>query len=595
LEEKNFKIWLSELKSKCDIVSVVSKYCNLTRRGSHYWTCCPFHNEKTPSMCIYEYEQTFHCFGCKEFGDVIKFVLKIESCDFMQAVEILCHSIGEQVPNFSSVSDDSIKEKKKEKDNILKLLNDAMEHYKENLYLDKAKPAQNYIKSRQLTKRELDDFSIGYSLDYKEMISYLKSKGYSQELMKKAGVAEVSDKGYYYDTYGGRLMFPLFNVYNECVGFSARILTNDKNKAKYKNSPNNVVFDKSKTMFGLNLVRKLKQKQAVDRVIIVEGQMDVIAMHKAGFKNTVASLGTAFNEQHAKMLKLISNNVILCLDGDFAGQKASYKIIDVLSSNGFNVRVVKLPDNNDPDEYIKKYGIESMQKQLDNAKDAIEFKIEYVAQNINFDMQDEKAKFIRDALAILNTLGSDSEKQIYLKKIKEISGVPIDVLRQDLFKNNVFTDETKNLPTKEMAGLEDGTNKAIKFILASMLYKKDYVNYKVNLNKYLYNNTYVKLYELLMNKVKNKENFTVSSLIDEFNFEQEPNLIDIVNYNFEQNGNNEKYYNECLWNIVEKHLKQQQADLNEKFQNSKDSNERKQILLEISNITKKLKNRVMED
>lgn len=590
---QDFKQWLGELKSKCDIVSVMSKYCRLVQKGRSYWTCCPFHMEKTPSLCIYENEQSYHCYGCREHGDVVKFVQKIESCDFMQAIEILAKSVGMEVPNFSTTSSDGIEKRKKEKDLVLEVLNEAKNHYIQNLYKPQAKSAQDYIKKRLLTKKELDDFALGYSQDYQDLINHLKLKGFSYEIMQKAGIAEKGNNGYY-DVFAYRLMFPLFNLHDECVGFSGRILTNDKTKAKYRNSSNTIVFDKSNTIYGLNLVRALKRTQNVDKVVIVEGQMDVIAMHKAGFKNAVACLGTAFTQNHARQLKLISNNAVVCLDGDGAGLKACNKIVDVLASEGFVVRVVKLPNGNDPDEYIKEHGKESMQKQLDNAIDYIDFQIDYLATGLDFSKSDEKAKFVRQAISLLDKLGSDSEKQIYLKHIKNLSGVPVDVLRQDVFKRATTAQKNADYEPADI-NMEDGTNRAIKCVLASMLYKKEYVNYNFPLKKYLLNNSYIKLYDLIIQKRAIGQEFKVSMLYDEFDMENEPNLVDIINYNFEQNGNNEKYYNECLWNIVEKDLKNQQTELNQKFLNSKDSDERKKILMQISEITKKLKNRIMED
>lgn len=593
MAEADFKTWLGELKTKCDIVSVFSKYCHVVSKGRNYWTCCPFHMEKTPSLCIYDIEQTFHCYGCKEHGDVIRFVMKMESCDFLQAVEILAKSVGMEIPNFSSKDADGIDKRKKEKDKVLECLQAANAHYQENLYKSIAKPAQDYIKKRKMTKRELDNFNLGYSIDYTEIITHLKSKGFSEDVMQKAGIIDKGAKGGYYDHFAYRLLFPIYNIYGECVGFSGRILTNDKTKAKYKNSPATIVFDKSNTVFGLNLVRKYKQSEAVDKTIIVEGQMDVIAMHKAGFINSVACLGTAFTSQHAKQLKLISNNVTCCLDGDKAGQNATNKMVDILAENGFNVKVVKIPNGKDPDEYINEFGKESLAKLIDEAQDYIDFKIDYIADGVDFKKSDQKAKFVRGALDILNTLKTNSEKQVYLKHIKDLSGVPIDVLRNDLTLNNVSQSnvETQN----EIQNLEDGSNRAIKFILAAMLYKKEFVKNNVNIRPYLHNNTYIKLYEYMLSKRQKNEIYTVSSLYDEFDVDNEPNLIDIINYNFEQIGNNEKYYEECLWSLAEKHLKNQQAKLNEEFSSCSDLNERKKILLEISKITQKLKNKEMEE
>ena len=517
--------------------------------------------------------------------------MKIESCDFMQAVEILAKSVGMDVPNFSVVNNDGIEKRKKEKDQILNALNLANQHYQQNLYKDFAKPAQEYVKKRLLTKRELDNFGLGYSANYSDLVNFLKSKGVSEDIMEKAGLVKRGEKGCY-DVFAYRLTFPLYNIYSECVGFSARILTNDKTKAKYQNSPTTMVFDKSKTVFGLNLVRQAKQKETIDKVIVVEGQMDVIAMHKAGFKNAVACLGTAFTQNHAKQLKLISDNVVVCLDGDGAGQKATFKIVDILAENGFNVRVVKNTSGKDPDEYIKDHGIDAMKKLIDSAEDYIDFQIDYLAKDVDFSMSDEKARFVRNSLKLLEKLKTNSERQIYLKHIKTLSGVPTDVLQQDIYSQGTMQAKVEEQQTVQ--NMEDGSNRAIKFILASMMYKKEYSK-NHNIKKFLHNNTYIKLYDLIDKKINSGTPFTVSSLYDEFDFDSEPNLVDIVNYNFEENGNNEKYYQECMWSLTEKYLKNEQSRLNAEFANSKDTEERKKILIKISEITKKLKNKEMEE
>ena len=233
-----------------------------------------------------------------------------------------------------------------------------------------------------------------------------------------------------------------------------------------------------------------------------------------------------------------------------------------------------------------------MHSLIDNAIDYIDFQIDYLANGVDFTKSDEKARFVRNSLTLLSKLATTSEKQIYLKHIKKLSGVPIDILQQDVYNNAnkiVSVQENKNIQN-----MEDGTNRAIKFILASMLYKKDYVkNY--NISQFLNNSTYVKLYNLILQKQKNNEQFKVSSIYDEFDVDNEPNLVDIIDYNFEQNGNNQKYYEECLWSLIEKRLKERQTELNFQFSNCKDIEKRKEILLEISNITKKLKNKEMEE
>ena len=330
--------WLDELKRKSDIVNVVSKYVRLEQKGRKYWGCCPFHAEKTPSFCV-DPEGFYHCFGCKEGGDVIRFVEKMESCDFMDAVKILAENCHMELPELSGVDDQVIK-KKKEKDRVIKVLDCAYKHYQSNLYLDSAKKAQEYIKSRGFTRRELEDFKIGYSNSWTDLVSHLKKQGFSYEEMLLAGlIAKKEGSSNYYDVMGGRLIFPIFNSFNECIGFSARILEKS-DYAKYKNTAETIVFQKNRVVFGINLLKKLKQSGGLSQIILVEGQIDVIAMHRAGFRSTVACMGTALTENHAKELKKLCDNVLICFDGDSAGVKATLRSIDILKNAGLNITIV---------------------------------------------------------------------------------------------------------------------------------------------------------------------------------------------------------------------------------------------------------------
>lgn len=580
--------WLEQLKSKNDIVTVMSQYLTLQQKGKNFWTCCPFHNEKTPSMSINGLEQFYHCFGCKEHGDVITFIQKIESCDFMTAVEILAKNANMEIPAFTM--DNNIKEKKKQKETILKILDIAAKHYEENLYLKTSINAQNYIKQRKLTKKELDKFHIGFAKDWTEMITYLKSKGFSYEDLQISGICGYKDNRYF-DVMGERLIFPIYNIHDECIGFSARSLVKT-DYAKYKNSPNNIVFNKSNNMFGINLLRKQKQQHKLEYIIIVEGQMDVIALHQAGFENCVACLGTALTPMHVRQLKNICDNVIVSLDGDGAGQKATISTIDTLVEGGMNVKAIKIPEKKDPDEYIKEYGKDSYQKLLDNALNYVEFKIYNKLEQYDLNKLDEKAQFVNSALSILNELTTNSEKQLYLDVINKITNVPIDVLKKDLTKSNESVIKNQH---NEVQYFEDAEIKAVKFILASLLYKKDYINYNFSLDKYLVNPSYKKLYQILKQYSEKNEQFLISNLFDIFDIENEPNIKDLIDYNFDEIFNAGLYYNECIWKIRENYLKNQMKILTEKSINTTDSTERLKILGEINNLQKKLMNKVLED
>lgn len=579
--------FIEKLKSKNEIVSTISKYIHVEKKGRNYWACCPFHSEKTPSFCINEYDQYYHCFGCKESGDVITFIMKYENLDYPEAVEELAKNAGMELPKYSG--DEKFLERKKEKDELLSILNLAREHYKANIYLKEAKLAQDYIKLRGLGRHELEDFEIGYSLNYTDLVNYLTEKGKKLEDIKKAGLIESGNKGGYYDVLAGRLIFPIVNASGDCIAFSARDLTG-KSMAKYKNTPSTPVFDKSRTVYAINLVKKEKQANGIPNIIIVEGQIDVIAMHKAGFKQTVACLGTAFTYEHARELKRYSENIVLCFDGDFAGIKASLRAIPILETAGLNVKVAMLPDGKDPDEFLKEFGADKLKELLEKAVPATDFKILSVKKKYNISNPAEKAKFVAEALEVLRGLTSETEKDVYLKVVKDISGVPLDVLRRDLLGKAV--EEKKEESVIKPLNV---STKALSYILACMLHRKDFVEIKFDLSKLIEDQNQKALYSLIKERESEGKELHVTTVFDYFDVDNLPEIKDIINYNFEEIKDEKQYFEECLWLVVESYLKDRQAKLTTMFKEASSQEERKKILEELNRITKQVKNKNLED
>lgn len=576
--------WLEELKSRNNIVSVISQYMKLDRKGRNFWGCCPFHNEKTPSFCVNETEQFYHCFGCKESGDIITFVEKRENCDFLDAIEILAKRCGMEVPSISGSED--LSKKKQLKERIMALLKDVKEHYAKNLLDSDALEAQNYVKERQITGKELKSFGLGYSKDWTEIITYLESKGYTKQEMKEAGIIEINDKGGY-DVYAGRLIFPIYNSFADVIGFSARALQKT-DYAKYKNTAKTIVFDKSNVLFGIQNIRRLKQENNLSSIILVEGQMDVIAMCKAGFENTVATLGTALTPQHARLIKRYTDKVIVCYDGDQAGVKATLRSLDILANEDLMVRVATLPDGQDPDEYIKEKGIDALKNLIGQAVHWIDYKIKTCAKDKNLSDRNEKSIFIKDALSIISSLNNESEKQIYLDMVKSMSGMPIDILRRDLESKKV--ENTKPLNEVAETSQDDNVTKAVKFILASALHKKEYADYSFDISPFVTNSSYIKLDNYLKNCVKEGKEIIVGSLFDIFNIESEPNIQDIINYNFDNNDNH-IYYKDCLKTLKDWTLAEEQKKLHEQYNNSTDLEERKLIAKKLYELALQMKKR----
>jgi len=596
LQNKGYSTdWLYQLKQKNNIVSIIGKYIRLERKGGKYWACCPFHNEKTPSFTVSEDEGFFYCFGCKESGDVISFVQKYESCDFSEAVEILAKNAGMEVPEFKG--DEQAVEKKQLKERVLKLLDLTYKHYQENLYLPQAKNAQEYIKKRGFTRRELEDFKLGYSLNWTELIDYLRRQGFTYKEMLEAGVVQQKEtegqnekKTHYYDVMAERLIFPIFNSFNECVGFSARILV-PSDYAKYKNTAETIVFQKGRVVFGINLVKALKQQQGLDKIIIVEGQIDVIAMHRAGFKSTVACMGTALTKENAKELKKLSSNIVLCFDGDEAGIKATTRSIEILKEEGFNVLVASIPDKHDPDEILREQGKEALAKIINEALPTTDFLLQTELKKYDLNKADDKGKFVKVALEHIHKLNSHSAEEAYLDKVRDFTSIPIDILRRDLEKlkkGEKYPKKEEKVEQNVLTSRENGNIRAIRFILGSLIFKKPFVNQQIDYKRLLPRQA-----EIIDLALKGTP---ISSYYDYFDVDNYPLLKDCLGINFaEYKDADKKYFDECVWLIASGELINEQSSLAEQFKNCEDKDERLKIMQKLNTLNRIIREKRLEE
>lgn len=343
------KFW-EELKAKNNIVDVIGSYVPLQKRGGQYWACCPFHHEKTPSFAVKEDDGFYHCFGCGVSGDVVKFVQNIESTDFMTAVRILADRAKIEVPNVSEYDDAQAREYKRKKDAALKILLETARFYLSNLYSGdpRADKHLQYIQQRKISPSVARKFGLGASLGFRELPEYLRSLGFSREDMLESGVVSVDTKrgDRLVDSLGGRLIFPIINALDEVVAFGGRVMEKT-DFAKYKNTRETIVFNKRKNLYNINLLKKLKREQAVNEVIMVEGYMDTISLYQAGFKNVVASMGTSLTVEQARLIRRYTDKVLISYDGDFAGQSADLRGLEILKTENLTVRVVPLPDGKD--------------------------------------------------------------------------------------------------------------------------------------------------------------------------------------------------------------------------------------------------------
>lgn len=579
----SFEEFKQKVKDANDIVSVVSKYQTLNKKGKTWWSNCPFHYEKTPSFAVNEVEQYYHCFGCGVSGDVFKFVQHMEGCDFYDALKILAENAGLAVPDFGGDGKDS--ERKKEREQIYAVLREAALHYVKNLSLPDAKPALEYISKRRLNNEVVRAFGLGYSLGWNEVVDHLRKKGYSFEIMQKAGIIDKNQRGGYYDVYAKRLIFPIINSNDNVVGFSARVLDPNSNP-KYRNTGETPVFQKNECVYGINLIKKLRRTEELKEIIIVEGQMDVISVHKSGVKNAVACLGTALTPNHAKQLKKYCNKVVVCFDGDGAGKKATLRSLDILVSAGLDVYVASMPAGIDPDEYVLANGVESYRELIVDAKYWVEYLIREYASKYNLKRAEERNLFVVSALNIIKKLQSNTEQNVYLELVKSLSNISMDVLRRDLENiDNVKVEDTEQKDKEEnVITKENAYVKAVKFVMGALLHKKDYATLNDDVKDNLLDSDIQKLYDYIYDCKQNGKTPIVSHVFDLFNVESNPIINDIVNFNFTDSINNEGYYNDCVKLLIRSGLEIKQKEIANKIALESDIDKRKELSKQLSQI-----------
>ena len=635
---KIFEDFLNELKQKNDLVSVASRYCTLQRKGRYYWARCPFHGEKTPSLCINEYDGFYYCYGCHTGGDVIRWVRNIESLDFMEAIQLLASWANMEVPQIKGNSDsEAIAKKKKQKERLLAIVKEAAIHYRNNLKLPEAKPAWEYIKKRNLPNEIVTKFGMGYSLGFNQIVEYLYSKGFTKQEMLESGVCKEKD-GRLFDAEATRLIFPIIDVYGQVIGFCGRTLEQKPEFAKYLNTADTPLFNKRMTLYGINYLKKKRQlAQKIDYVIVCEGQMDTITLHKAGFDTAVASMGTAFTPEQAKLIKRFTDQVYICFDGDAAGKKATLRGLDILTENNLNVKVVSLPEGMDPDEVINQYGAEGYTKCLDRALPLTEYKIAYLKKQNDMNTADGKAKFVNDALDLVAQMPDQIVRDVYLSLVAKHADMNKDFLRRELEvkvvkwaeeKQRLLDEANKQAQEKavsdaeklkalatdyEMSGndglvapekrkskkvfekIDPNLDRAEKYLLCAMVHQKPYAFIKSDIG-FLFSNNHKELYEYYLVQRENPANNIALNMHDEFIDSYGNEVIEIINY-FAKSDDEEFdaiCFKDCLWTLYKKHLEQKQKQLNEQIKNEVDSTKRKELIVELNEIVQNLKSKKVD-
>ncbi|MBR4905642.1 MAG: DNA primase [Clostridia bacterium] len=414
--------WLDELLHKNDIVSVVSEYVELKPKGRKLWACCPLHGEKTPSFSVSPDKQLFYCFGCHAGGTVIQFVMDMERLTFYEAVQQLANRVNMELPN--EINDREMQRQRAYKKRMIEANTEAARYYSRCfLNPETGKEAQAYAARRGLNADIVTRFGIGYAPDtWDSLLKLLKSKGYSEKELVDAGLlVHNAERGTVYDAFRGRLIFPILGVNGQVLGFGARVMGDEK--PKYINTGDTPVYNKRNNLYGLYLHKNEK----LDDLIMVEGYMDVIGLYKAGVKNAVASLGTALTQQQARLLKRYVEKVYISYDGDAAGQSATVRGLDILKAEGLEVRVITIPDDLDPDEYVQIYGKEGFDRLKENALSLNAFKLEAMAKGYDLNDENGRERYAKAACAFVAGL-QPIEQERYYKQIAKKTGYALEAL-----------------------------------------------------------------------------------------------------------------------------------------------------------------------
>lgn len=411
---------IDEIKSVADIVSVIGDYVELKRAGSNYVGLCPFHNEKTPSFSVSPSKGIFHCFGCGVGGDVISFIMQKEGLSYPEAIKFLADKLGILVE-----TNEVNKEKYEHRKKLFEINNEAKLFYYKNLLINDI--PKEYIKKRNLNNNLINKFIIGYADGKNSLYRHLLQKGYQKDDIIEVGLINQDEKGNVYDKFRNRLMFPIIDIRGNVIGFGGRALADSR--AKYMNSPQSLAYDKSKNVYG---VSNLKNSTKVGKIILVEGYMDVISLTNYGFDYAIASLGTSLTHDQAKLIKRYCKNIYICYDGDSAGQNATSRAIEIFKEQDISPNIIVIPDNMDPDDYIKQFGNESFDRLIDNAVDSVIYEYKKILQKYDINDVKEKIQLIDDLTTLLSKLDREVIRDEYIKRFSDDLKIEYLSLKKDV-------------------------------------------------------------------------------------------------------------------------------------------------------------------
>lgn len=580
--------FLEELKYKCDIVEVISQYVPLQKKGGRYFGCCPFHNEKTPSFCVNN--GWYHCFGCGASGDVVKFVMEMESVSFYDAVKILADKVGLQLPEVKL--DPQYAQKKEHGDVLKQLMRDVARYYRNNLLDEnKGKAAREYLHNRGLDDEIAKRYGLGLSLDNESMVGYMRRKGYSLKDLEECGLIANTERPY--DAFANRIIVPIMDSMSNVIAFGGRIYHGEKDVAKYKNSTNTTLFDKGRTIYGINFIKRDKKMNGVayKELILVEGYMDVISLGASGIKNVVACMGTALTDGQARELSRMTENLYVCYDGDGAGKKATIRNVDILAKFVQNVRVISLDEGKDPDETVREGGAEAFLKKQKEALPVIEYKLKLCADANDLGSVNGRAKYVQSALKVLKTIDNRAEREVYMDVVSKMSGVSVATLTDEAgMIRPVKIEQPKENDEEKIAK----NLRASRFVLNRIVKGEKYVDLSKIKTEWLENDLHRQVFEWA--KTMPEHTDMVKTMFSVFGYDNEEisNILNI-NMKFADNIREADYFNDCVLMLANEFVSKRLEQVKNGYNELSDPEAKRASIAEISRLQKILKSKDIND
>lgn len=577
---------IEEVRIRNDIIEVVSSYVKLERKGRRYFGLCPFHNEKSPSFCIEPAKQFFYCFGCNKGGSVIQFIMGIEHLDFLEALKFLAERAGIDLPEPEDAGE---KEKSRMRAQILEVNKEAARFFFSTLAGKNGARAQGYLIKRGLTEKTIRQFGLGLSPGgWNDLTKALLNKGAEKNLLLSSGLSIETKNGELVDRFRDRIMFPIFNIRGNIIGFGGRVI--DGSQPKYMNSPDTPVYNKSRELYGLNYARQSKSR----KLLIVEGYMDVISLHQAGIDYAVASLGTALTQSQAWILKKYAEEVIIAYDSDSAGQAATMRGLDILEKAGCNIRVLIIPDGKDPDDYIRNNGPEKFKNLVDRAISLLDYKIRAEKNMYSLDTVDDRLKLLNSIADILAAHDNSIERELYTKNYAEQYGISLESLNSEVQKRrnrkqsgnrtyslNKNTTQTRGLP--EFLSV-DSRYGELEYMLLVMLCNDNRLFSKVskeyNTGAYMDEGAR-KIAEKLYNRLEQNKNCVLAELLNVLDPKEASYMVRITEINSGLEDT-DKAVQQILNKLEILKLEDLQKQTIERIKNEEDGIKRQELGLEFS-------------